>query len=202
MSFVFFLAFDLRKLSRKIEGIEFLVGSEQNDEVTKQSRSSYWIGPLLAGVFFSLGYGTTQRIVGLRAIGRNSLPDPFELRVFEGVSLKDLRAQEMALSSNSELMADMAAIDAKMTEKEKAKFEVNVLLVEARRRKEELEYALKALKPLWHLSEKPLQARPVNDLIPEIIPLLRAPVMEVPFSSPPLSNNEILRPYTQMPPSP
>ena len=52
---------------------------------------SRWQGPLVAGLCFGLGYGITQRLLGLQLPTFVQLGQGFELRSFPGTALQSLR---------------------------------------------------------------------------------------------------------------
>ena len=79
----------------------------------RQTRPRFWVGPLVAGACFALGYGITQRIVLIRSGLEQSEPQSFRARVFPGESLEALR---LRYGGPATLKADVAAkelIDAK-----------------------------------------------------------------------------------------
>ncbi len=76
-------------------------------------RPRFWVGPLVAGACFALGYGITQRIVLIRSGLEQAEPQSFRARSFPGDSLEALRLRHGQTAS---LAADVAAkelIDAK-----------------------------------------------------------------------------------------
>ena len=76
-------------------------------------RPRFWVGPLVAGACFALGYGITQRIVLIRSGLEQSDPQSFRARAFPGESLEALRLRHGVTGT---LEADVAAkelIDAK-----------------------------------------------------------------------------------------
>jgi hypothetical protein len=90
--------------------------AETNPSTTKPKRPArprFWVGPLVAGACFALGYGITQRFVLLRSGLEKSEPQSFSARAFPGESLESLRLRHGETGS---LEADVAAkelIDAK-----------------------------------------------------------------------------------------
>ena len=90
-------------------------------EQKNRKRPRFWLGPLLVGGCFALGYGMTQRIMILRgntqqpqqqSFGPTPLP-------FPGERLEGLRRRHGG--SSADLQADVAAKEAKITAKRKAK---------------------------------------------------------------------------------
>ena len=76
-------------------------------------RPRFWVGPLIAGACFALGYGITQRIVLIRSGLEQLEPQSFRARAFPGESLEALRLRH---GETGTLEADVAAkelIDAK-----------------------------------------------------------------------------------------
>jgi hypothetical protein len=79
----------------------------------RQARPRFWVGPLVAGACFALGYGITQRFVLIRSGLQTAEPQSFRARAFPGESLEALRLRHGETGS---LEADVAAkelIDAK-----------------------------------------------------------------------------------------
>ncbi|KZR62113.1 hypothetical protein PMIT1303_02316 [Prochlorococcus sp. MIT 1303] len=90
-------------------------------EQKNRKRPRFWLGPLLVGGCFALGYGMTQRIMILRgntqqpqqqSFGPTPLP-------FPGERLEGLRRRHGG--SSADLQADVAAKEAKVAAKRKAK---------------------------------------------------------------------------------
>ena len=90
--------------------------AETNGSTAKPKRPMrprFWVGPLVAGACFALGYGITQRIVLIRSGFEQSEPQSFRARAFPGESLEALRLRH---GETRTLEADVAAkelIDAK-----------------------------------------------------------------------------------------
>ncbi len=79
----------------------------------RPARPRFWVGPLVAGACFALGYGITQRFVLIRSGLQTSEPQSFRSQAFPGESLEALRLRHGETGS---LEADVAAkelIDAK-----------------------------------------------------------------------------------------
>ena len=74
----------------------------------RQARPRFWVGPLVAGACFALGYGITQRFVLIRSGLQTSEPQSFKARAFPGESLEALRLRH---GENGTLQADVAAKD-------------------------------------------------------------------------------------------
>lgn len=114
--------------------------AETNASIAKPKRPRFWVGPLVAGACFALGYGITQRFVLIRSGLQTSEPQSFKARAFPGESLEALRLRH---GENGTLQADVAAkdkIDAKASkqadELKKAKLAKEL---EQRKAKEEAE---------------------------------------------------------------
>lgn len=98
------------------------------------ARPRFWVGPLVAGACFALGYGITQRVVLIRSGLEQAEPQSFKARAFPGESLEALRLRH---GETGTLEADVAAkelIDAKASKQAKLAKEM-----EQRKAKEEAE---------------------------------------------------------------
>ena len=98
------------------------------------ARPRFWVGPLVAGACFALGYGITQRVVLIRSGLEQAEPQSFKARAFPGESLEALRLRH---GETGTLEADVAAkelIDAKASKQAKLAKEL-----EQRKAKEEAE---------------------------------------------------------------
>ncbi len=76
----------------------------------RRVRPRFWVGPLVAGAGFALGYGITQRIVLIRAGWQQPESQVFAFRSFPGDSLEALRLQH---GETHALAADVAAKELK-----------------------------------------------------------------------------------------
>jgi len=119
--------------------------SETKVGAAQRRRPRFWVGPLVAGCCFSLGYGITHRVVTLQTNPEPPRqPEPFAGLEFPGESLASLR---QANGSKDPLMVDVAAIEAK----EKAERQAKAKAEEQARRQAELaskeELALQAPLP-------------------------------------------------------
>ena len=100
----------------------------------RPDRPRFWVGPLVAGACFALGYGITQRVVLIRSGLEQVEPQSFKARAFPGESLEALRLRH---GETGTLEADVAAkelIDAKASKQAKLAKEL-----EQRKAKEEAE---------------------------------------------------------------
>ena len=103
-------------------------------EQQSPKRPKFWVGPLVAGACFALGYGITQRIVLMRASWREPQPEAFRQQAFPGETLEALRRR---YGEDQALMGDVAALEAVEAEERKrqqAKEEAEAIAAEAERR--------------------------------------------------------------------
>ena len=127
--------------------------SEAEVEAPQIRRPRFWVGPLLAGCCFSLGYGITHRLVTLQTNPEPPRqPEPFAGLEFPGQSLASMRRSEGTTES---LMVDVAAIEAKAEAERQAKAKAEE---QARRqaelaRKEELALRAPLPDPSWTAPE-------------------------------------------------
>ena len=129
------------------------IHSEAKGDVPQTRRPRFWVGPLLAGCCFSLGYGITHRLVTLQTNPEPPRqPEPFAGLEFPGQSLASMRRSEGTTES---LMVDVAAIEAKAEAERQAKAKAEE---QARRqaelaRKEELALRAPLPDPSWTAPE-------------------------------------------------
>ena len=76
--------------------------------VAPQSR--VWVGPLVAGCCFALGYGITHRVLTLQTNALDPAPEAFTPLAFPGDSLKEIRSRFS--DDDASLQVDVAAIEA------------------------------------------------------------------------------------------
>ena len=123
--------------------------SKVQAEPAQARRPRFWVGPLLVGCCFSLGYGITQRVVTLQANPEPpSQPEPFAGLEFPGQSLAAMRRSE---STTDSLVVDVAAIEAKAEAERqaKAKAEEQARLQAELARKQELALQAPLPEPSW-----------------------------------------------------
>ena len=123
--------------------------SKVQAEPAQARRPRFWVGPLLVGCCFSLGYGITQRVVTLQANPEPpSQPEPFAGLEFPGQSLAAMRRSE---STTDSLEVDVAAIEAKAEAERqaKAKAEEQARLQAELARSEELALQAPLSEPSW-----------------------------------------------------
>ena len=106
----------------------------------RPARTRFWVGPLVAGACFALGYGITQRVVLIRSGLEQAEPQSFGARAFPGESLEALRLRH---GETGTLEADVAAkelIDAKASKQANALKKAKLAKeLEQRKAKEEAE---------------------------------------------------------------
>ena len=106
----------------------------------RPARPRFWVGPLVAGACFALGYGITQRVVLIRSGLEQAEPQSFGARAFPGESLEALRLRH---GETGTLEADVAAkelIDAKASKQANALKKAKLAKeLEQRKAKEEAE---------------------------------------------------------------
>ena len=123
--------------------------SEAKGDVPQTRRPRFWVGPLLAGCCFSLGYGITHRLVTLQTNPEPPRqPETFAGLEFPGQSLASMRRSEGTTES---LMVDVAAIEAKAEAERqaKAKAEEQARLQAELARKQELALQAPLPEPSW-----------------------------------------------------
>ena len=57
------------------------------------SQSRFWVGPLVAGCCFALGYGVTHRVLTVQTKAEDPIPETFTKLAFPGDSLQEIRAR-------------------------------------------------------------------------------------------------------------
>jgi len=123
--------------------------SEAKGDVPQTRRPRFWVGPLLAGCCFSLGYGITHRLVTLQTNPEPPRqPEPFAGLEFPGQSLAAMRRSEGTTES---LVVDVAAIEAKAEAERqaKAKAEEQARLQAELARQQELALQAPLSEPSW-----------------------------------------------------
>jgi hypothetical protein len=136
----------------------------------RPARPRFWVGPLVAGACFALGYGITQRVVLIRSGLDQAEPQSFRARAFPGESLEALRLRH---GETGTLEADVAAkelIDAKASK------QANAL------KKAKLAKELEADAPPELLDSEPPLAAP--NALPTEAPELAQPTPAVELDAP------------------
>ena len=141
----------------------------------RPTRPRFWVGPLVAGACFALGYGITQRIVLIRSGLEQSEPQSFRARAFPGESLEALRLRH---GETGTLKADVAAkelIDAKESKQANALKQAKLAKeLEQRKAQEEAErIAAAAIERERNQQAVVTTPRPLEDLqtLNETIPV-------------------------------
>ena len=130
-------------------------------EQKRPKRPRFWVGPLVAGSCFALGYGITQRIVMLRQGQQDTQQASFQQSSFPGQSLDSLRR---LYGADQPLMGDVTAKEARDAEKRKMNGEAEAIAAEAERRETQQQAALR----------EPAESLPAPDLTPQPAPVLPA----------------------------
>jgi len=141
--------------------------SEANGDVPRTRRPRFWVGPLLAGCCFSLGYGITHRLVTLQTNPEPPRqPELFAGLEFPGQSLAAMRRSEGTTES---LVVDVAAIEAKAEAERqaKAKAEEQARLQAELARQQELALQAPLSEPSWRAPAwtEPEQPWPQDSLL-------------------------------------
>ena len=187
--------------------------SEAKGDVPQTRRPRFWVGPLLAGCCFSLGYGITHRLVTLQTNPEPPRqPEPFVRLEFPGQSLASMRRSKGTTES---LVVDVAAIEAKAAAERqaKAKAEEQARLQAELARKQEL--ALQAplpepswTAPAWTEPEQPWPQDPLPEpaalieptLDPSVDPMNPIdPLLEVTTPEVTLDQNDFFVPLDPLP---
>ena len=75
-----------------------------------EAKASFWVGPLVAGCCFALGYGITERVLTLQTNVQDPAPEVFTPLAFPGDSLQEIRARFG--DDDSSLQVDVSALEA------------------------------------------------------------------------------------------
>ena len=75
-----------------------------------EAKARFWVGPLVAGCCFALGYGITERVLTLQPNAEDPVPEAFTPLSFPGDSLQKIRAQFS--DDDSSLQVDVTALEA------------------------------------------------------------------------------------------
>ena len=132
----------------------------------RPARPRFWVGPLVAGACFALGYGITQRVVLIRSGLEQAEPQSFRARAFPGESLEALRLRH---GETGTLEADVAAkelIDAKASKQANALKKAKLAKeLEQRKAKEEAERIAAAARERDRSPQAVMDApRPLEDM--------------------------------------
>ena len=99
----------------------------------RSRRPRYWVGPLVAGACFALGYGITQRVVLMRQAWEKPQQATFRQNSFPGESLDGLRRR---YGADQPLMGDVAAQEALDAEQRKANEQAEAIAKQAQQREQ------------------------------------------------------------------
>ena len=75
-----------------------------------EAKARFWMGPLVAGCCFALGYGITERLLTLQTNAQDPVPEAFTPLAFPGDSLQKIRAQFS--DEDPSLQVDVSALEA------------------------------------------------------------------------------------------
>ena len=75
-----------------------------------ETKARFWVGPLVAGCCFALGYGIAERVLTLQTNAEDPVPEAFTPLAFPGDSLQEIRARFS--DDNSSLQVDVTALEA------------------------------------------------------------------------------------------
>ena len=104
-------------------------------------RPRYWVGPLVAGACFALGYGITQRVVLMRQTWEKPQQATFRQNSFPGETLDGLRRR---YGADQPLMGDVASQEALDAEQRKANEQADAIAKQVK----QLEQAQQAAAPV------------------------------------------------------
>ena len=99
----------------------------------RSRRPRYWVGPLVTGACFALGYGITQRVVLMRQAWDKPLQATFRQNSFPGESLDGLRRR---YGADQPLMGDVAAKEVLDAEQRKANEQAEAIAKTAKQREQ------------------------------------------------------------------
>ena len=102
-------------------------------------RPRYWVGPLVAGACFALGYGITQRVVLMRQTWEKPQQATFRQNSFPGETLDGLRRR---YGADQPLMGDVAAKEALDAEQRKANEQAEAIAKQAQQDEQEQQAAV------------------------------------------------------------
>ena len=75
-----------------------------------ETQCRFWLGSLVAGCCFALGYGITERVLTLQTNAEDPVPEAFTPLAFPGDSLQEIRARFS--DDDSSLQVDVTALEA------------------------------------------------------------------------------------------
>ena len=128
----------------------------------RSRRPRFWVGPLVAGACFALGYGITQRVLLMQQAWEKPQQATFRQNSFPGETLDGLRQR---YGADQPLMGDVAIKEALDAAQREANRQAEALAKEAKRR-EQGQQAVVA-EPLNVNEESELTAEPVASPNPD-----------------------------------
>ena len=75
-----------------------------------ETKARFWVGPLVAGCCFALGYGIAERVLTLQTNAQDPVPEAFIPLAFPGDSLQEIRARFS--DEDPSLQVDVSALEA------------------------------------------------------------------------------------------
>ena len=75
-----------------------------------EAKARFWVGPLVAGCCFALGYGIAERVLTLQTNAQDPVPEAFTPLAFPGDSLQEIRARFS--DEDPSLQVDVSALEA------------------------------------------------------------------------------------------
>ena len=75
-----------------------------------EAKARFWLGPLVAGCCFALGYGITERVLTLQTNAEDPASEVFTPLAFPGDSLQEIRTRFS--DDDSSLQVDVTALEA------------------------------------------------------------------------------------------
>ena len=93
----------------RIDLQKFVNNASSHDSPAK-TQSRFWVGPLVAGCCFALGYGIAERVLTLQTNAEDPVPEAFTPLAFPGDSLQEIRTRFS--DDDSSLQVDVTALEA------------------------------------------------------------------------------------------
>ena len=176
-------------------------------EQQRPKRPRFWVGPLVAGACFALGYGITQRVVLMRAAWKQPQQETFRQQAFPGETLEGLRRPP---AESQALLGDVPALEAVEAEERKLKQameEAETIAAEAERRDAEQQAALVEpvlTAPAVELPAAELELRQFDDTVvapdpqpvvePQNNEIVDGPAQDSPGALEPIAEPEFMEP--------
>ena len=153
----------------------------------------FWVGPLLAGCCFTLGYGITHRLVTLQSNPVTPEPELFAPAEFPGDSLQSLRSRHG--QPNGDLQADIAAIEARLEAELKAQEQARLEAERLAAATPQLDQAFQPVLDETGWVERPLIESVEEERIQsELEPFLESTVQPVAMDESPPQPSSVLLP--------